>query len=128
MFVNEQALRPQLRRLSLALIAAIAASRSLAGGTAAASCGDYVSVGGSRQHDSEHSMPSNPSCKGPNCQQKLPPPALPTKALLTFQHSDSAYCAQHDGSSDRPFVHAVVERGLTLPKGHLLNLLRPPCL
>ena len=126
MFVSEQTLWPRLSRLSLTLVAAVGVLPFFTARTATATCGDYVTVAGTR-HQESHSMPTMPHCTGPNCQRKVPPPALPTKALPTFQYTDSAYCAQLDGSSDPPFVHAVVEQGLTLPEGHLLDLLRPPC-
>lgn len=126
MIVGEQTLRSHVLRLSLTLIAAVVALMSLDGGTAAASCGDYVMVGG-EQHDSQDSMPAGPTCKGPHCQNQMPLPAVPSKALLTFQPSDAAYWRQNKGSSNPPSAHAAYSQCPALPEGHPLALLRPPC-
>jgi hypothetical protein len=126
MFVSEHKLRPHLARSSLMLVAAVAVSPLFMAQIAAASCGDYVTVAGNGDQGSGHSLPGVPGCSGPNCQRQVPPPALPTKASLTFQHSDSAYWAQPDGTSSPPLAHAALDHDLTLSEGHLLRLLRPP--
>ena len=126
MFVSEQTMRPRLARSSLTLIAAAAILPLCSARIATASCGDYVALAGNRGHDSRPTPPGTPSCHGPNCQRQIPPPALPAKALLSFQHSDSACLPQANCSSSPSLAHLAPEPGPALSEGHELRLLRPP--
>jgi hypothetical protein len=126
MFVSEQTMRPRLARSSLTLIAAAVVLPLFSARIAAGSCGDYVALAGNRGHDSRPSSPGMPSCRGANCQRQIPPPALPARALLSFQNSDCAFLPQTNSSSNPPMARMALEQRLSLCEGHLLRLLRPP--
>lgn len=95
---------------------------------ALATCGDYVMVGGRGHHETGHGMPGVPGCHGPNCHNRSPLPALPTKGLPVTSPVESAYCAGTDRSSEPSLSGQIFEPAFLLSEGHSLPLLRPPCL
>lgn len=140
MFVREPARLKQLLT-SLGFVTATALLLAFDSGTTAASCGDYVMVGGhGAGHDaSEHTGPmhghgqpdhgqSPPTCHGRNCHQQTPLPLAPTKGLVNSPPLDSACCSHPNFLATPPLLGGMFERRILLAEGHSLPLLRPPCL
>jgi hypothetical protein len=116
------------RSTRLALVAGAALCALFDAGSAAASCGDYVMVGGHSQTRHETSLPDVPRCHGPNCQRQAPPPVLPTKGLPNAPPSDTACCPERERSASPSLSGGLLERRLLLAEGHPQPLLRPPSL
>lgn len=127
MFVDEPTLQSRLTRSACAL-AALMVWASFDVGSASASCGDYVMVGGHEHSSGDHSMPGVPACHGPNCQKQVPLPVLPSKGLPNSPPTDMACWSVCRSSAEPSLVSAVFEWQVLLVEGHSLPLLRPPCL
>lgn len=128
MFVGEQTCFKRLVRTTVALAVVIVAWATVDVGIASASCGDYVMVGGQLHGSQNHGMPSEPTCRGPHCQQQSPLPVLPLKGLPRVTPVEFACSLYGHGSAGPLFCGWTCERRVLPAEGHSLPLLRPPCL
>jgi hypothetical protein len=127
MFLGKSTSLERLLRVSF-LLAAPLILASFGAGSANASCGDYVMIGGhGHGHGTQHGMPGVPTCHGPSCQNRVPLPALPTKGLAVSQPVDLACWFEADRSAKPRLCGQTFEPPLLLSEGHSLPLLRPPC-
>lgn len=115
--------------LAVLLLLAGVASR------AAASCGDYVTVGAA--HSDSHASsygdepaddlsPPAPLCRGLHCQRRLPTPATPDKSLVGPGPQEWAWHAVLTDAESRIVGLAPPRPVRTDLEGHLSRLLRPP--
>lgn len=131
MSISRQQWLGQFARTSVLLAAAVALTTLVDVQPAAATCGDYVMVGGHGNHghtDHDSGMPGVPTCHGPNCQRQAPLPVAPTKSLVGGLPSDVACWMQIGGTVEPPQSGWIFEGRISLAKGHSLPPLRPPCL
>ena len=98
---------------------------------AAASCGDYVTVGathsGSQANSYQgHAAGEAPGCRGWSCQRRLPTPAMPDNSLVGPELHEWAWHAPLTDADNQVVGAAPPGPTLIVSEGHLSRLLRPP--
>jgi hypothetical protein len=106
-----------------------------AGQQAAASCGDYVMLGGvhdafagtagGRVSSSPDKGGGVPACSGPQCQRRVPLPTAPRQAFPSGPHK-SAYCRAEAIAAARKRSMLIVEPALLISQAVVPPPDRPP--
>src|SRR5215218_1784280 len=94
---------PRLSRLpfpALAAVGLVLAAVALAPGTAAASCGSYVTIQGHTDAGAPAPNPPAVPCHGPGCSKAPASPALPLTAPVRSSTDSDQPSAHSDSSAD----------------------------